>query len=201
MFHALTSFPSGNAVHQRVTLQRSTKRRGQSQEVPRNADQDSRCNEILIVKEMGVCVPKEGSTWGLSPRVVVGDAVERHGLHHARWDGLMPTLRGTAGESVVINLGHFPFRHPMDGYRPVCEVVNADARFALQAYNEPERMWRDVKHRRAKVNHGSSPQISRSVFILFEGVSRVVFWTLVRPDDPDKVGLWGASPKTNHTER
>lgn len=167
MFRALASPLSGNSAHQRVTLQRSTKRRGQSQEVTSNADQDSHCNEILIVKEMGVCVPKEGSTWGLSPRVVVGDAVERHGLDHARWDGLMPTLSGTAGESVVINLGHLPFRHPIDGYRPVCEVVHADARFALQAYNEPERTWRDVKHRRVKANHGSSPEISRSVVFSF----------------------------------
>ncbi|CAM9133388.1 unnamed protein product, partial [Laminaria digitata] len=126
----------------RVTLQRTTKRR---QEANSSADQDSHCNEILIVKEMGVCVPKEGSAWGLSPRVVVGDAGERHGLHQPRWDGLMPTLSGTAGESVVINLGHSPFRHPMDGYLPVSEVVHADARFVLQVYKESERMWRDVQ--------------------------------------------------------
>ena len=111
---------------------------------------------------MGVCVPKEGSAWGLYPRVVVGDAGERHGLHQPRWDGLMPTFSGTAGESMVINLGHSPFRHPMEGYFPVSEVVHADARFVLQVYNESERMWRDVRRRRVKVNHGS-PQTSRSV--------------------------------------
>lgn len=160
------SFPSGNAAHQRVTLQRSTKRRGQSQEVNSNADQDSYCSEILIVKEMGVCVPKEGSAWGLSPRVVVGDAGERHGMHQPRWDGLMPTLSGTTGESVVINLGHSPFRHPIDGYLPVSEVVHADARFVLQVYKESERMWRDVQHRRVKASRGSSP---RDVTLSFFG--------------------------------
>lgn len=139
-------------AHQRVTLRRSTKRRGQGQEVNSNADQDPYCNEIVIVKEMGVCVPKDGSPWGLFPRVVIGDADERQGLHQPRWDGLMPTLSGTAGESVVVNLGHSPFRHPMDGYLPVSEVVHADARFVMQVYKESERMWRDVRHRRVKAN-------------------------------------------------
>lgn len=122
---------------------------------------------------MGVCVPKEGSAWGLSPRVVVGDAGERHGMHQPRWDGLMPTLSGTAGESVVINLGHSPFRHPIDGYLPVSEVVHADARFVLQVYKESERMWRDVQHRRVKASHGSSPP---DITLSFFGFPALYFW-------------------------
>lgn len=184
MFPCSRFLPLRNAAHQRVTLQRTTKRRGQRQEANSSADQDSHCNEILIVKEMGVCVPKEGSAWGLSPRVVVGDAGERHGLHQPRWDGLMPTLSGTAGESVVINLGHSPFRHPMDGYLPVSEVVHADARFVLQVYKESERMWRDVQHRRVKANHGS-PQTPR---LGFTG-SHVVFWAICLCDRTSWVGL------------
>lgn len=105
------------------------------------------CEEIVIVKEMGVCVPKEGLAWGLCPRVVIGDAGIDLGRRQPRWDGLMPTLSGTAGQSMVINLGHSPFRHPMDGYPPVSEAVHADARFVLQVYNDTERMWQDVRRR------------------------------------------------------
>lgn len=105
------------------------------------------CTELVIVKEMGVCVPLSGSIWGLSPRMVIGDAGTSPGLRKLRWDGLMPTLSGTAGESMVINLGHAPFRHPVEGYRPVCDMVQADARFVLQVYKHADRMWQDVQRR------------------------------------------------------
>lgn len=98
------------------------------------------------MKETGLCVPKEGAAWGLSPRVVVGDAGSDPGHRRApRWDGLMPTLSGTAGQSMVINLGHSPFRHPVEGFRPVSEMVHADARFVLQVYRNAERFWEDVR--------------------------------------------------------
>lgn len=125
---------------------------------------------------MGVCVPKDGSAWGLSPRVVIGDAGERQGLHQPRWDGLMPALSGTAGESVVVNLGHSPFRHPMDGYLPVSEVVHADARFVLQAYEESERMWRDVRHRRVGGNGGHVLPYHRGRRFLHCSLTMLLTW-------------------------
>lgn len=85
--------------------------------------------------------------WGLSPRAIVGDTSTGLGRRRPRWDGLMPTLSGTAGQSVVVNLGHSPFRHPIDGYLPVSEMVHADARFVLQIYQDAEKIWQDVRSR------------------------------------------------------
>lgn len=56
----------------------------------------------------------------------------------------MPSISGVAGQRMVVNLGHLPFRHPMDGYLPVSEIAHADARFILQVYDDESRMWQDV---------------------------------------------------------
>lgn len=105
------------------------------------------CHELVLVKEMGVCVPKDGTAWGLSPRVVIGDPGTNPGRCKLRWEGLMPTLSCVAGESMIVNLGRSPFRYPMDGYRPLSEVVQADARFVLQVFTGSAPMWEDVRPR------------------------------------------------------
>lgn len=108
---------------------------------------DSYCSELVLVKETGVCVPKDGTAWGLSPRVVIGDPVSNPARRGPRWEGLMPTLSCVAGESMVINLGRSPFRYPIDGYQPLCQMVQADARFVLQVYSSAETLWEDVRPR------------------------------------------------------
>lgn len=99
------------------------------------------------MEEMGVCVPKDGSTWGLSPRVVLGDSGTVLGRRPHRWDGLMPSVSGLAGQGMVVNIGHQPFRYPMNGYASVSQMAHADARFMLQVYDDASRMWRDVRPR------------------------------------------------------
>lgn len=96
-----------------------------------------------------MCVPRDGggSAWGLSPRVVLGDTGAGLGRRQPRWDGLMPSISGMAGQGMVVNLGHLPFRHPMEGYLPVSEMAHADARFVLQVYDDAGRMWQDVRPR------------------------------------------------------
>lgn len=95
-----------------------------------------------------MCVPREGSAWGLSPRLVLGDTGAGLGRRQPRWDGLMPSISGVAGQGMVVNLGHAPFRHPMDGgYLPVSELAHADARFVLQVYDDDAKMWQDVRPR------------------------------------------------------
>lgn len=92
-----------------------------------------------------MCVPKEGSVWGLSPRVVLGDTGISLGRRQPWWDGLMPSISGMAGQGMLVNLGHLPFRHSVDGYLPVSEMAHADARFILQVYDDSSRMWQDVR--------------------------------------------------------
>ena len=95
-----------------------------------------------------MCVPRAGAAkWGLSPRVVLGDTSTGPGRRQPRWDGLMPSISGVAGQGMVVNLGHLPFRHPVEGYLPVLEMAHADARFVLQVYDDASRMWRDVRPR------------------------------------------------------
>ncbi|CAM9151525.1 unnamed protein product [Scytosiphon promiscuus] len=137
-----------------VTLQR-TKLRRESRGVN---GRDLCCKELIIVKEMGVCVPRDGSAWGLLPRVVLGDTATARGRCQPRWDGLMPSISGVAGQRMVVNLGHLPFRHPMDGYRPVSEVAHADARFLLQVYDDESRMWQDVGPRHGLMDPRVSPR-------------------------------------------
>ncbi len=140
-----------------LTLQRATGREGEEEgrggadaEGPGPSSRRRRrcCRELVLVKEMGVCVPREGSAWGLSPRLVLGDTGAGLGRRQPRWDGLMPSISGMAGQGMVVNLGHAPFRHPMDGgYLPVSEVAHADARFVLQVYDDDAKMWQDVRPR------------------------------------------------------
>lgn len=134
-------------ARQVVTLQRVTRRPGPDCGVEEGRDDSCRCREIVLVKEMGVCVPREGGPWGLSPRVVLGDTAAGLGRRQPRWDGLMPSISGMAGQGMVVNLGHSPFRHPMEGYLPVSEMAHADARFVLQVYDDASRMWQDVRPR------------------------------------------------------
>ncbi|CAM9358684.1 unnamed protein product, partial [Hapterophycus canaliculatus] len=138
-----------------VTLERTTRRSGESRCVE---DRDLRCKEIIIVKDMGVCVPREGSAWGLSPRIVLGDTAPARGRRQPRWDGLMPSISGVAGQRMVVNLGHLPFRHPMDGHLPVSEIAHADARFTLQVYDDESRMWQDVGPRHGLVDSRVPPR-------------------------------------------
>ncbi|CAN0528775.1 unnamed protein product, partial [Ectocarpus sp. 12 AP-2014] len=125
-----------------VTLQRTMEQPGQQRGVE---DTGQCCEEIIIVEEMGVCVPKNGSAWGLSPRVVLGDTGTDLDRRQPRWDGLMPSISGTAGQGMVVNIGHLPFRFPMNGYAPVSQLAHADARFVLQVYDDANRMWQDVR--------------------------------------------------------
>lgn len=94
-----------------------------------------------------MCVPRDGAAWGLSPRVVLGDTGTGLGRRQPRWDGLMPSVSGMAGQGMLVNLGHLPFRHPMEGYLPVSEMAHANARFVLQVYDDASRMWQDVRPR------------------------------------------------------
>lgn len=105
------------------------------------------CNELVLVEEMGVCVPREGAAWGLSPRVVLGDPGTSPDRRKRRWEGLMPALSCVSGESMVINIGRSPFRYPMAGYRPLSEMMQANARLVLQVYRGSEPMWEDIRPR------------------------------------------------------
>lgn len=144
----------GTHPPQVVTLQRATRRQGAG--AGAGADRSSAaegskgscCRELVLVKEMGVCVPRAGAAkWGLFPRVVLGDTGTGPGRRQPRWDGLMPSMSGMAGQGMVVNLGHLPFRHPMEGYVPVSEMAHADAQFVLQVYDDASRMWQDVRPR------------------------------------------------------
>lgn len=140
---SLTPSRNDHSLAQVVTLQRTTKRQHERNGVEGN--KDLCCTELVLVKEVGVCVPKEGSMWGLSPRVVVGDTGTGLGRGQPRWDGLMPSISGRAGQGMLVNLGHSPFRHSADGYLPVSEMAHADARFILQVYDDASKMWQDVR--------------------------------------------------------
>lgn len=96
---------------------------------------------------MGIGVPRDGAAWGLFPRVVIGVPGTTSGGRNTRWEGLMPTWNCAAGESMIVNLGRSPFRYPMEGYRPLSEMVQADARFVLQVYRGSVPMWEDVRPR------------------------------------------------------
>ncbi|CAN0355595.1 unnamed protein product [Ectocarpus sp. 6 AP-2014] len=156
-----------------VTLQRTTEQPGEQRGVE---DTGQCCEEIIIVEEMGVCVPKNGSAWGLSPRVVLGDTGTNLGRRQPRWDGLMPSISGTAGQGMVVNIGHLPFRYPMNGYAPVSQVAHADARFVLQVYDDANRMWQDVQP-----SHGLTD-------------------ARAPPRAPELIGSWSLCARTNSTD-
>lgn len=117
-------------------------RQGENRGVEGN---DLCCIELVFVKEMGICVPKEGFMWGLSPRVVLGDTGTSLDRSQPWWDDLMPSISGMAGQQMLVNLGHSPFRHSVDGYLPVSEMAHADARFVLQVYDNTNKIWEDVR--------------------------------------------------------
>ncbi|CAN0011735.1 unnamed protein product, partial [Ectocarpus sp. 12 AP-2014] len=156
-----------------VTLQRMTEQPGEQNGVE---DAGQCCEEIIIVEEMGVCVPKNGSAWGLSPRVVLGDTGTNLGRRQPRWDGLMPAISGMAGQGMVVNIGHLPFRYPMNGYAPVSQVAHADARFVLQVYDDTNRMWQDVRP-----SHGLTD-------------------ARAPPRAPELIGSWSLCARTNATD-
>lgn len=99
------------------------------------------------MKETGLCVPKDGATWGLCPRVMIGEPVTNPRRRKPLWGDLIPALSCASGESVVINVGRSPFSFPPEGYRPLCEMVQADARLGLQVYSDAAGAWEDVRQR------------------------------------------------------
>ncbi|CAM9783858.1 unnamed protein product [Discosporangium mesarthrocarpum] len=122
--------------------------------------------ELVLVKETGLAIPRDGAAWGLTPCVLVGEADNMPpgpggagsaggnrgdrgkggpGPMKRGWDGLMPAVSCTSEQSMVINIGGEPFRHLPWGYRPLTEVVQSRARFVLQVYNVGEGMWEDIR--------------------------------------------------------
>lgn len=113
-----------------------------------NQSNNSCCDEIIVVVETGLCVPKEGSRWGLSPRRLdvqcAGTGVPLGWRRNFRWDGLMPILSGMAGQSVKINVSRSAFRYPKQDCLPLAEMADGEARFVIQVYCDADKMWRDV---------------------------------------------------------